>query len=328
MSTVETVRGAVDTAALGQTLMHEHVFVLSTEHVQNYGVGDWWDEDERVADAVAKLQGIRDLGVETIVDPTVWGLGRYIPRIQRINEQVDVNIVVATGIYTYDSVPHQYEHRGVGLMIDDGSEPMAGDFLRDIERGIGETGVKAAFLKCAIDAGGMTPGVERVLRACAIAHSESGVPITVHTSSHNHAGRLALGVFTEESVDLTKVVVGHAGDSNDLDYLREMADQGATLGMDRFGLDLYNPTANRIDTIVALAEAGYADRMVLSHDASCYIDYFPGEAQAAVAQIAPNWNYTHISNDVIPALLERGVSQDQIDQMMIGNPRRYFERAT
>ncbi|MEJ7720723.1 MAG: hypothetical protein WKF58_09875 [Ilumatobacteraceae bacterium] len=115
MSTVETVRGAVDTAALGQTLMHEHVFVLSTEHVQNYGVGDWWDEDERVADAVVKLQAIRDLGVETIVDPTVWGLGRYIPRIQRINEQVDVNIVVATGIYTYDSVPHQYEHRGVGL---------------------------------------------------------------------------------------------------------------------------------------------------------------------------------------------------------------------
>jgi phosphotriesterase-related protein len=328
MSTVETVRGAVDTAALGQTLMHEHVFVLSTEHVQNYGVGDWWDEDERVADAVAKLQGIRDLGVETIVDPTVWGLGRYIPRIQRINEQVDVNIVVATGIYTYDSVPHQYEHRGVGLMIDDGSEPMAGDFLRDIERGIGETGVKAAFLKCAIDAGGLTPGVERVLRACAIAHRESGVPITVHTSSHNHAGRLALGVFTEEGVDLTKVVVGHAGDSNDLDYLREMADQGATLGMDRFGLDLYNPTSDRIDTIVALAEAGYADRMVLSHDASCYIDYFPGEAQAAVAQIAPNWNYTHISNDVIPALLERGVSQDQVDQMMIGNPRRYFERAT
>nr|MBA3804057.1 phosphotriesterase-related protein [Acidimicrobiia bacterium] len=58
------------------------------------------------------------------------------------------------------------------------------------------------------------------------------------------------------------------------------------------------------------------------------IDYFPGEAQAAVAQIAPNWNYTHISNDVIPALLERGVSQDQVDQMMVGNPRRYFERAT
>ncbi len=328
MSTVETVRGAVDTAALGQTLMHEHVFVLSTEHVQNYGVGDWWDEDERVADAVAKLQGIRDLGVETIVDPTVWGLGRYIPRIQRINEQVDVNIVAATGIYTYDSVPHQYEHRGVGLMIDDGSEPMAGDFLRDIERGIGDTGVKAAFLKCAIDAGGLTPGVERVLRACAIAHRESGVPITVLTSSHNHAGRLALGVFTEEGVDLTKVVVGHAGDSNDLDYLRELADQGATLGMDRFGLDLYNPTSDRIDTIVALAEAGYADRMVLSHDASCYIDYFPGEAQAAVAQIAPNWNYTHISNDVIPALLERGVSQDQVDEMMVGNPRRYFERAT
>jgi len=96
--------------------------------------------------------------------------------------------------------------------------------------------------------------------------------------------------------------------------------------MDRFGLDIYNPGEDRIATIVALAEQGYADRMVLSHDASCYIDYFPGEAQAAVAQIAPNWNYTHISNDVLPALRERGVSDEQVRQMLVEAPRRYFER--
>ena len=66
--------------------------------------------------------------------------------------------------------------------------------------------------------------------------------------------------------------------------------------------------------------------MVLSHDASCYIDYFPGEAQAAVAQIAPNWNYTHISNDVLPALRERGVTEEQLRQMLVEAPRRYFER--
>ncbi|MGY1620426.1 phosphotriesterase [Geodermatophilus sp. SYSU D00691] len=325
MPTVETVRGPVDTAELGATLMHEHVFVLSTEHVQNYGAGDWWDEEERVADAVQKLDELKALGIDTIVDPTVWGLGRYIPRVQRVAEQTDINIIVATGLYTYDEIPHQYEHRGPGLLLDLPRDPMVDDFVGDIRDGIAETGVKAAFLKCVVEAKGLTPGVERNVRACAAAHRETGAPITVHTSSHTAAGRLALQVFRDEGVDLTKVVIGHAGDSNDLDYLSELADAGCLLGMDRFGLDIYNPTADRVDTIATLAGRGYADRMVLAHDASCFIDYFPGkDARAALQQIAPNWNYTHISKDVLPMLRERGVTEAQITQMLVENPRRYF----
>lgn len=326
MPTVETVRGPIDTADMGPTLMHEHVFVLSTEHVQNYGEGDWWDEDERVADAVTKLDELKALGIDTILDPTVWGLGRYIPRVQRVAEQTDINIIVATGLYTYDELPHQYEYRGPGLLLDLPSDPMVDDFTRDLTDGITGTGVKAAFLKCVVEAKGLTPGVERNLRACAATHRATGAPITVHTSVGNHAGRLALQVFRDEGVDLTKVVIGHAGDSNDLDYLSELAEAGCLLGMDRFGLDIYNPTSSRVDTIVALAERGYADRMVLAHDASCYIDYFPGvEAQAAKEQIAPNWNFTHISRDVLPMLQEKGVTEDQIRQMLVEAPRRYFE---
>ncbi|CAA9276313.1 MAG: Aryldialkylphosphatase (phosphotriesterase) (paraoxonase), putative (php) [uncultured Blastococcus sp.] len=326
MPTVETVRGPIDTADLGATLMHEHVFVLSTEHLQNYGDGDWWDEDERVADAVAQLNALKALGIDSIVDPTVWGLGRYIPRVQRVAEQTDLNIIVATGLYTYDELPHQYEHRGPGLLYDLPRDPMVDDFTRDIRNGIARTGVKAAFLKCVVEAKGLTPGVERNLRACAATHRDTGAPITVHTSVGNQAGLLALQVFRDEGVDLTKVVIGHAGDSNDLEYLSELADAGCLLGMDRFGLDIYNPTSARVDTIVALAERGYADRMVLAHDASCYIDYFPGvEAQAVKEQIAPNWNYTHISKDVLPMLTERGMTEEQIQQMLVDTPRRYFE---
>jgi len=327
--TVETVRGPVDTADLGPTLMHEHVFVLSTEHLQNYGLGDggWWDEEERVRDAVDKLNKLKALGIDTIVDPTVWGLGRYIPRVQRVAEQTELNIIVATGLYTFDELPRQYEHRGPGLRVDLPVDPMITDFRRDLEVGIADTGVKAAFLKCVVEAKGLTPGVARNLRACAAVHRETGAPLTVHTSSSTHAGRPLLQVFREEGVDLTKVVIGHAGDSNDLDYLKELADAGCLLGMDRFGLDVYNPTMSRVDTIVALAGQGYADRMVLSHDASCYIDYFPGEAHAAMEQVAPNWNFTHISNDVLPMLRDRGVTGQQIRQMLVDAPRRYFERS-
>lgn len=81
MPTVETVRGAVDVADLGPTLMHEHVFFVGTEYLQNYGTR-WWDEEERVADAIDRLRSVAARGVRTFVDPTVWGGGRHIPRIQ------------------------------------------------------------------------------------------------------------------------------------------------------------------------------------------------------------------------------------------------------
>jgi phosphotriesterase-related protein len=323
MPTVETVRGPVDVDALGPTLMHEHIFVLSTEHVQNYGAGSWWDEEHRVADAVGKLKALYDKGIRTIVDPTVWGIGRYIPRIQRIAEQVPVNIVVATGLYAYEELPHQYAYRGPGLLLDQ-PEPMVTDFTRDITVGIAGTGVKAAFLKCCVEAQGLTPGVERIARAVARAHVETGAPITVHTSGPAQTGRLAVDLFAKEGVDLTKVVIGHAGDSNDLDYLVELADHGALLGMDRFGLDIFNPTAERVRTIAALAARGYADRMVLAHDANCFIDYFGGAHDAVRPVFAPNWHYTHISDDVLPALAEAGVTGAQVRQMLVDNPRRYF----
>jgi phosphotriesterase-related protein len=107
----------------------------------------------------------RHHGVRTIIDPTVVGLGRYIPRIQRVAEQVDLNIVVATGCYTYEDVPFLFHHRGPALNAALGTEvpdPMVDMFVRDINEGIAGTGVRAAFLKCAIDAPGLPPGVERV----------------------------------------------------------------------------------------------------------------------------------------------------------------------
>jgi phosphotriesterase-related protein len=324
MPTVNTVRGPVDVGDLGQTLMHEHVFVLATEHIDNYGTGAWWDEEARVADAIAKLRNLVAKGVTTIADPTVWGLGRYIPRVQRIAAEVPgLNIIAATGLYSYDEIPHQYEHRGPGLVMDV-PEPMVEDFTRDITEGIADTGVKAAFLKCVVEAKGLTPGVERICRAVAQTHVQTGVPITVHTNAHTQSGPLALDLFAKEGVDLAKVVIGHSGDSNDLDYLMRVADTGATLGMDRFGLDLYNPTSSRVETIAALCERGYADRMVLSHDAACFMDYFGGAWDQVLEQAAPNWRFDHIHDDVLAALREKGVTGEQIEQMLVGNPRRYF----
>jgi phosphotriesterase-related protein len=323
MATVDTVRGPVELEELGPTLMHEHVFVLSAEHVQNYGTGNWWHEEARVADAIDKLNALHAKGIRTIVDPTVWGLGRDIPRIQRIAAATPVNIIVATGLYVYAELPQQYAYRGPGLLYDI-PDPLVTDFVQDLTEGIADTGVKAAFLKCCMETAELTPGVERIARAVARAHAETGAPITVHTSGPEQSGRTAVKIFKEEGVDLAKVVIGHAGDSNDLAYLTELAEEGVLLGMDRFGLDLFNPGAERISTVAAMAARGYAPSMVLAHDANCFIDYFGAAHDQVRAAFAPNWHYEHISDDVLPALREAGVTQEQIDTMMIENPVRYF----
>lgn len=321
MSSVQTVRGPVDTADLGQVLMHEHVFVLGDEIRQNFpDFPSPWDEQVRVADAVAKLSELAGRGITTIVDPTVIGLGRYLPRIERVNEQVELNIVVATGIYTYNDLPFQFHYNGPGLLFDV-PEPMVELFVKDIREGIAGTSVQAGLLKCAIEHPGLTPGVERVMRAVGQAHVETGAPITVHTNPHTGSGLVAQQVLGEEGVDLSKVVIGHSGDSTDLDYLCKLADAGSYLGMDRFGLDVLLPFEARVDTVAELVRRGYAEKIVLSHDAACFMDWFPTGAKD---QAVPNWIYTHITDAVLPALRERGVTDTHIATMLVDNPRRYF----
>ena len=194
-------------------------------------------------------------------------------------------------------------------------------FVRDITDGIAGTGVKAAFLKCAIDRPGLTPGVERVMRAVAKAHHRTGAPITVHTHPGSQQGLAVQKVFADEGVDPRRVVLGHSGDTTDADHLSELADAGFLLGMDRFGINLDTTFEARADIVVEMCRRGYAESMVLSQDASCYIDWVdPG-----VMAMLTDWRYTHIHEDVLPYLREHGVTDGQIETMLVGNPRRYFE---
>ena len=327
MTEIQTVRGPIDTAALGTTYMHEHVFVLSADVQQNYP-DEWGDEEVRISDAVAKLTALSNQGVQTIVDPTVVGLGRYIPRIQRIAEQVpDLNIVVATGCYTYGDVPFFFHHRGPALNAALGTdlpEPMVDLFEGDITEGIAGTGVRAGLLKCAIDRQGLTGGVERIMRAVGQTHQRTGTPITVHTHPGTHAGEVVKRVLCdEEGVDPSRIVLGHSGDSTDADHLSGLAEAGFILGMDRFGINLETTFEARANIVVELCRRGYANQMVLSQDAACYIDWLDPQ----VLPFLPQWHYLHIHDEVLPYLREQGVTEDQITAMLVDNPRRYFEPA-
>jgi phosphotriesterase-related protein len=135
---------------------------------------------------------------------------------------------------------------------------MADAFVHDIEEGIQGTQVRAAVIKCATDAPGVTPGVEKVLRASARAHLRTGVPITTHTQASTKRGLEQQDIFAAEGVDLSRVIIGHSGDSEDLDYLTTLVDRGSYIGMDRFGLEGILSTEKRVAVIARLCEMGYA----------------------------------------------------------------------
>ncbi len=320
MPEIAVATGAtIDTAELGTTLMHEHVFVLSPEIIDN----DWagFDEEKEVPAAVERLNELKQEGVDTIVDLTVIGLGRYLPRLKEVAGATELNIVPATGVYTYGDLPLHIHFRG--LFSGGSVDYMADFFVRDIEEGIGDTGVRAGILKCATDEPGVTEGVEAVLRATARAHRRTGVPISTHTHAQTERGLEQQRIFEEEGVDLGRVVIGHSGDTTDAEYLEKLIDNGSYIGMDRFGVDVILPFEERVDIVAEMCNRGHAGRMVLSHDAMCFSDWFDMDL---IGTATPNWHYLHISRDVVPALKERGVTDEQIDQMLIENPRRIFEQ--
>ena len=309
-TTVETALGAVATADLGPTLMHEHVVTRSPGVQENWP--HLWDREAIVALAERKMADLYARGIRAIVDLTTVDLGRDIDLIAAVARRSRVHIVVATGVWW---MPQRY-------FSAHGVDAVADLFVRDINQGIGATGIKAAIIKCATDTAGVTPVIENVLRASARAQKATGVPISTHTWAAGRSGEAQQAIFTQEGVDLGRVIIGHSGDSEDLGYLRGLMERGSTIGMDRFGLENFLPTAKRVEVLARLCAEGYAGKMVLSHDANCWTDMLSEDDKR---RTRPLWHYNHISDDILPALCKAGVSEAQIQQMLVDNPRAIFE---
>lgn len=320
-ATVNTVRGPVPVDELGFTLMHEHLVNVNPEIARDQPLMSIMSNPDSLRrEVVAELRRVAAAGIGTMVDATAVGHGRDIAFVAAANAEVDLHIIVSTGIYTFNELPKIFHYRGP-------TEAHPRDlltelFVRDIRDGIAGTGIRAGIIKVATDAPGLTVDVDRALRATAAAHRETGVPITTHTAVAYRNGLDQQRVFAEEGVDLRRVVIGHSGDSDDFDYLRRILDAGSLVGADRFGL--YMPgrpsRQQRLATVVRLCELGYAAQVVLSHDKTIRTDWHFDESMV----FPDEWHQTHLVDEVIPALLEAGVTAAQVHQMTVENPRRLF----
>ena len=318
MPKVNTVSGQIDVNQLGFTLMHEHLRESSAG--VTYTFPDLFDHDEDVARCIAALNQASLEGMNTIVDVTTMDLGRDMRLLQDISNEVNINIIPATGLWL--DIP-----RSIGR----GTTPdqLAKAFIREIEDGIERTNIRAGVIKVATDVQNITENRinsdnELVLRAAARASKETGVPISTHTSSLHRTGDYQVAIFEEEGVDLQKVCIGHSNDTDNLEYLIAILNKGCLLGMDHFpggsrgGLNW----EERTRLVKDLVDLGFANQLTLSHDFGGSRPSLPEDA--ARRNINNPDGYCFIARNVIPRLLELGVTQDTIFDMTVGAPRRFF----
>ena len=316
MPQVQTVLGPVDAGELGKTLIHEHFrgrdesTVFQWPHLH--------DEEAEYAEAVEMAQAVVANGVQTVVEPTAMMLGRDVPFLRRLASEVGLHIVACTGIYTYDHLPINLESRDADFMAD--------LFVHDIEQGIQGTEARAAFIKCAADEPGVNDNIEKLHRAVARASVRTGVPIMAHSRPASNTGPRQVEIFLEEGVDPAKIQIAHCGDTDDVDYITGLLDQGVYVGLDRYGIEMYLPADRRNATVLALLERGHVERMFLSQDYVVALDWFPEEQvqQLMEAGAVKDWSMTLLFDTIIPQLREGGMTDEQLDTMLVDNPRRWL----
>jgi phosphotriesterase-related protein len=322
MEIIQTVTGPVPADALGLTLVHEHLLV---------GYPGWsmdalappFVRAEVLVRAVDKLAELHALGVRTLVDPCPIDLGRDVEFMASASQRSGVQIVCATGAYK--------EEQGISYTFKAlRPEDIEGIYVKELSEGIGGSGIRAGLVKVASGAPAITPYEEKLIRAGGRAAAQVGCPVLTHTD-HALLGDTQIALLTECGVPAHRILVGHSDGRNDHAYHRRLADLGAYVGFDRFGLSFVLDDEQRIEGVFRMLEAGYGRSLCLSHDAICGSwlgrPSFDGKralTPARIAELLPDWHPTHLFKNILPRMRARGLTPQQERTLLVENPARYF----
>ncbi len=348
---VVTVTGPVEPDRLGQTIMHEHIYVdLRKTHLPHVKMmneeGRIWteytEEDIPATDLAlweAKLdfgnlhlardvQPIADnylltdeelakkevlefkkYGGGTIVDVTSIGLKRAPLALRRLSEATGLNVVMGTGWYQKLYHPADMAERAV--------ESIADNIVRDVTVGVGGTGVRAGIIgEIGVNGNPIEPNEFKSIRAAAQASRRTGAAISFHKGGAGAERHDTLTAVAEEGGDLTRVIMGHSDElALDLPFMKELLDRGVWIQFDLMGREealVPSITARVAEGIPKLIDAGYEDRILLSHDIcwKVHLKHYGG------------FGYSYLLEKFLPHLRTVGVSEAQIDKMMVQNPKK------
>jgi phosphotriesterase-related protein len=302
VSTVETVTGPVSTADLGVTLVHEHLLVDMYEVSLN-SAGVLLDEQV----AIEELSLFRAANGSTVVDQTTVGLNPDWEGLRRISIGSGVQVIAGTGIYW-----HRFRPAWVETMSE---AELRTRFLTDLVEGVGSNGIRAGLIgEIATGHRGIDPVEARVFRAAALAQRETGVPIATH-ALFTAIGLDQLDLLEVAGADPAKVLIGHADTCPDEDYHLAVLARGAWLGFDTVGQTDKATDAWRAERVAEYASRGHLERILISSDVC---------KRPALARNGGG-GYATVLRDFVPLLQAHGLAQDEIDQLLIVNPRRLFE---
>jgi phosphotriesterase-related protein len=318
LTRIQTTTGTAAPAQLGRTLVHEHVLI---------GFPGWeldaraprFKRAEAMARAVDQMQELQGHGVGTFLDPCPMDLGRDPVFLAELSQKSGMRIICTTGMY-FEAEGNTYTFRSLPV------EEITAIYVQEIEQGIGDTGIKPGAIKIATGAHKVSDYERKLVTAAARAAKITGVPIISHTQEAT-CGHDQIDLVTAEGVPAGQLVVGHSDGTPDLDYQRTLAERGAYLGFDRFGITMFQPDEVRIENIMKLRDLGHLERLLISHDSIVcwmgrpvpYANHFD-----TLLEMLPDWRSTHIFRKILPQLRDRGMSEAEIETILVGNPRRLF----
>jgi phosphotriesterase-related protein len=320
MPTIQTVLGPRDISTLGRTLIHEHVLV---------GYPGWFMDtrmppfirDEALARVVDAFQQLHAYGVKTVVDPCPMDLGRDVGFVAEVAQRTGLNLITATGVYM--------EAQGIPFTLRPlETDAIADIFQKEIEDGIGLSGIRPGLIKIATGDGVVSDYERKMLTAASRAAKRTGLVLLSHTENCS-CGHDQIDIVTGEGVAASRLLVGHSCGRDDHDYQASLARRGAYVGFDRFGIEIFNSDASRTKNVKQMIDAGLRDHVLLSHDkVNCWLGGIPGVGDPAqVDHVVPNWKMTHLFENIFPALRDMGVSDADLDAIITDNPIRYFAQA-
>lgn len=339
---VRTVLGPVAPEEIGATLMHEHAPSVDWSELYEVPVGPYADRRDELISETKKLllkmtavAAAKKLpGKPTIVECTPIRVGRYPDLMVTLAKQASIHIVACTGFWCESMAPQHPWALELGHQKD-GVKRIAELFIREITDGMedpqgkwGErfTQVKAGIIKCATSTW-LRPSERRNHEAAAIASRETGCPITTHTT--DGGGLEQAELFLKHKVNPEKVIIGHQGNRDNRDedeaieYHRRIANLGCYIQFDRVGHAEKYGNEKLARQIRALIDAGFSERVLLAHD---HVPFFYND-YTAEKKTSASWKFNEsdftIALTSLPATLRAvGVTDQQIEMMLVHNPRR------
>jgi phosphotriesterase-related protein len=318
--TIQTALGPVAPEALGRTLMHEHL-VIGYPGFESDTIRPGPGRDEMYRICVDRIEELKGLGITAMVDPCPNDLGRDVELTAKVAQKTRFPIVVATGLYKESEGGHPYW--AFRALTGGGPAAIAELFEKELTEGIGNTGVRAGIIKVATGAPGISPYERTILEAAARAAAATGAPITTHTDQ-GRLGDEQQRILTAGGVAPHRIVIGHSCGSDDHAYHLRIAEGGSYLGFDRFGLDMLQPDAKRVESLLRLLRAGRGAQVVVSHDSVWCWRGEPIGNPEAFAAVARDWEPGHFLRRIAPRLKDGGASDDDLELLLRENPRRFF----